>query len=411
MVSAVSGSSAGYYAAQAKSQTASAKKQQEQQDKPPLRVGTDADREAFAAQADPEFLEQKLKQMNDFLATLGLPPEENYVAASKRCGGLTTEELERYTTHFQTTREARMRNGLDPEGKAITGEITFSETLTASTPGGLQVSVTPGDGSYDVVVSRDGKKLSQFTSSNDVRITEKEDGSFVVTRFSDATLNGTAGDDIIISRIAARVNGGEGNDIIFALGNGEYHGDSGNDSILLGPASGASVFAGDGDDAVIGNRINDAAIDLGEGNNMFRAAQVRQSTVRAGNGANELDVMRFLKSGVSLGDGNNNLAIKVLEGSTMRLGHGDNSVYIALLDQEIQSGNNIETGNGNNSFRFGMVTHNYTEEASRFDGARNNHTFQFGEGANTVSFRYASLQQYFENGFAGKYSGNVDIIA
>lgn len=409
-------SSSGYYPAQNISRPlvrakADAAQPPQAQQKPALRAGTDADLEAFAATADPAFIDQQLRQMNDFLVSLGLEPEDNYVAATKRTSGLSTEELEWVTTRGQTARESRMRHGLDPEGPACYGPVAFQETLTATTATGMQVAVTPAGEAYEVVLSRDGKELSRYTGTKDLCITENDDGSFVFTEFADSSLTGTDGNDIIISKIAKQVAGGDGDDIIFALGSGEYQGNNGDDTLLVGTAYGASIFAGDGNDTIVGNKINGAAIDLGDGNNSVNAGELYKSSVSAGDGANTLNIMRYMKGRIDLGDGDNTVTLKVLEGSSLRLGHGDNSVYIALVDQSLQSANHIAAGNGSNDFRFDMFTHNYTKEASRLNGAANNHTFAFGEGANTLSFKYARLRNYFEKGFAGDISGNLNITA
>ncbi len=352
-----------------------------------------------------------LESLNSKLDSYNLPPIADFSRAIDLMGQLMAENPEDFVPiEFATE-----------SGLAVKVEKTWL------LPEGANNDSTKAQRGFNVSLSRDGIELKSFSSLNDVRINELPNGEFEIFELAngESILNGTAGDDILISRFAEKVLAGEGNDVVFALGKGEYYGDSGNDIILIKTeyhpldihSTNPSIHAGEGDDAVIGDTLFNANIHLGDGNNTLTAKDAANTTITIGSGNNSIDIDSMIggsiaassgnnnfsfgflnagtisaqsgnnnlsaknvsNSGISFGDLSNNIYIGSMANSSIKVGHGDNKIYIGMI-RDGEGASIISTGNGNNKI-------NIDEIYRSASGGK--HKINMGKGNNTINSSFA----------------------
>lgn len=170
------------------------------------------------------------------------------------------------------------------------------------------------------------------------KITYSPDGSMVEVIDTEDSIDGTAGDDIIINLNGSLVDGKEGDDSIFNLAdNVTIFGGSGNDSIFVpGKITNATIDTGDGNDSVAGVDIGNSAINLGAGDNEVAIRSMHKTQLKAGDGNNGIYIDSIAtNSSVEIGDGNSNIYIRSIS--------NDNSWI-----PNFETGSNVSIGNGNN---------------------------------------------------------------
>lgn len=273
------------------------------------------------------------------------------------------------------------------------------ESLEATTPSGVHVKVERSfdnvkdsdDPVYRITLNREGEDPKEFLTNKDVRITELENGEYEIVPLGEgeSILNGTDGDDIIITRSASSVLAGGGDDTIFAMwgeGGGTYDGGAGNDQFILAATSkNVTIFGGSGDDSVRSSFVVEGAnIDLGDGANSFDANLVFNSIVKGGDGNNTVNANWYTGGEIAFGGGQNAVAAQgVLSHTSLDLGNGNNTVSAHTI-----MSSSVNTGDGNNRLAFQMAVNSDISTGDGknglFIGISNGSRIAMGNGGNQI---------------------------
>lgn len=219
--------------------------------------------------------------------------------------------------------------------------------------GQLMASITKKDGS-----------TQSFAIDKNTIISESAQGGINVSSFENRAMQGTEGDDVLISLNADTIDAKSGNDLVISFSDltKRIDGGDGNDTIISGIIGyQGEVNGGNGDDTILASYTDSTArINTGEGNNTVKVRNLN-ATVTTGDGDNTISASTYMLStsdssighAMQTGNGNDTISFSYV-GKSVKIdtGSGDDTIKIETL--KIKAA--IDTGNGNDNVTIGAVS-------------------------------------------------------
>lgn len=227
--------------------------------------------------------------------------------------------------------------------REFSGTQALNSPVNITTASGINISISNAANGKIIATIEENKVKREIEITGNTLITENKSGQLEIREVNGTTIEGTEGDDVLISLYAHKIKGYGGNDTVVSLNNMLQKVDidtgSGDDSVITSNLWGANINTGTGNDSISTGNVFLSGIDAGAGNDLVQSKNLVRALVDLGSGDNILIGNNASFSTINAGGGNDIIILNDVSSTTINAGDGDNTIKADdITSSEIYTG-------------------------------------------------------------------------